>query len=1000
MNCDRLLEQLRALPLEEGRDLIMRHAANLNDQAAFGILLADEALKTLYSPLISVKLAELLIFFGDYIQHRSSHALGLKAKGDALVQIGHFQEAIECLDTAGEEFLRLGEEGNWARSRISWITASESLGYVEEALQHAKRARNVFERLGEQYWAAIIAVNTAVIYEHMGRYQDSIQLCEYGRETFLTVTDQPEPVVKRAIAIAEANQGVTLCWLGRFSEAIQLQKQASMSFLVLGDTDLNIFVEIYMANTDYLQGYYGQALLRYQHVRNILLQHDSDSLANPMQTAELNLWLAACLTKLNRAQEACQLIEEAVKIYRQSGTSLQTSNALREYATALRASSKLPEALDALREALVLFHNGKFGHFVRATTLQQAEILLEIGADEAAYALACHIKEQVDDQNFIVHSVRAGLIMAEALLVKAQQSSGADNYTLLLEQAMLLCTQSALNAKDHHLQEEVYKSHYLLGRLFAFQGNSFKAAKHYIAAIIQIERILHTLAFDLSPSFLHSAWAVYEAMVVLCLQQAQAERAFSYLERARSVALSQYLTQASAQYNKLSQQDEIAAHPELQANKTTALRIQYELKEWQEKYHSYSALLVNFDPSVSSVVQQDIIQAEMKRCETKISELFELYHLYQSQPAIPLTTRSNKMGTNKIEQVEISPIQQKLTSDQLLLAYFLHKGTLIIFAVTKEQFTVYEHPGGATQLEQLLPFLYAYLQPHGWPNIDHPPQQGIQGLLKKLYDLLIAPVEAFLPPSAGHITIVPYGPLHKLPFHALYNGQNFLIENFQISYLPASNLFRHFSTQQEETPALSSQKSPVVFGFSGHGHLKRCIDEARSLTKILQGRCFLEKEASIIELVKQAPGSPLVHIATHGHARLDAPNFSSVRLADGYLNAIDAFSLDLRNCQLVTLSGCETGLSLSGGGDEQLGLGRAFLAAGARSMVISLWPVEDQATNELMQDFYQNMLKGESKMQALRTAQCSLLHSSLPAHSHPYFWAAFRLVGDPGPLIF
>ncbi len=101
---------------------------------------------------------------------------------------------------------------------------------------------------------------------------------------------------------------------------------------------------------------------------------------------------------------------------------------------------------------------------------------------------------------------------------------------------------------------------------------------------------------------------------------------------------------------------------------------------------------------------------------------------------------------------------------------------------------------------------------------------------------------------------------------------------------------------------------------------------------------------------------------------------------------------------MVTLSGCETGLSLSGGGDEQLGLGRAFLAAGVSSLLMSLWPVEDNATNELMQCFYQHLLQGESKGEALRAAQCSLLHSTGTIYTHPYFWAAFRLVGDVGSL--
>jgi CHAT domain-containing protein len=123
-----------------------------------------------------------------------------------------------------------------------------------------------------------------------------------------------------------------------------------------------------------------------------------------------------------------------------------------------------------------------------------------------------------------------------------------------------------------------------------------------------------------------------------------------------------------------------------------------------------------------------------------------------------------------------------------------------------------------------------------------------------------------------------------------------------------------------------------------------------------------------------------------------------VRLADGQLNAIDAFSLNLAGCELVTLSGCETGLALSGGGDEQLGLGRAFLAAGANSLLMSLWSVEDNATSELMKLFYQHLLNGESKVQALRAAQCNFLRQEGSMYTHPYFWAAFRLVGDIRPL--
>src|SRR5712691_7517168 len=103
MDPDLFLQQLRDLPIEEGRAYIQEHIEELSDHNATAKLLEDEALHVLYTPFLSLKLAELLIFYGDYVGHLSSHALGLKAKGDALERIDHHQAAMDVLDRAGEE---------------------------------------------------------------------------------------------------------------------------------------------------------------------------------------------------------------------------------------------------------------------------------------------------------------------------------------------------------------------------------------------------------------------------------------------------------------------------------------------------------------------------------------------------------------------------------------------------------------------------------------------------------------------------------------------------------------------------------------------------------------------------------------------------------------------------------------------------------------------------------------------------------------------------------
>jgi hypothetical protein len=170
MGTDLFLQKIRDLPLEEGRAYIQEHIAELSDYKATGELLAEEALHVLYTPFLSLKLAELLFFYGEYTGHLPSHALGLKAKGDALVQIGHNQAAMDALDAAGEEFLQLGDEGNWARSRISWVLSAGWLGRVEDALKAGEQARNVFLRLDEPYWVCVIDNNIAMILDYMGQY--------------------------------------------------------------------------------------------------------------------------------------------------------------------------------------------------------------------------------------------------------------------------------------------------------------------------------------------------------------------------------------------------------------------------------------------------------------------------------------------------------------------------------------------------------------------------------------------------------------------------------------------------------------------------------------------------------------------------------------------------------------------------------------------------------------------------------------------------------------
>ncbi len=180
------------------------------------------------------------------------------------------------------------------------------------------------------------------------------------------------------------------------------------------------------------------------------------------------------------------------------------------------------------------------------------------------------------------------------------------------------------------------------------------------------------------------------------------------------------------------------------------------------------------------------------------------------------------------------------------------------------------------------------------------------------------------------------------------------------------------------------------------------MQEARAVAQQLGASCVLDQNATTTLLQEAGASSPIVHIAAHGLFRLDAPNFSHIKLADRQLSAIEVFNLDLSSCTLVTLSACETGRGIVGGVDEVIGLGRGFLYAGAASLMPTLWKVDDASSAELMEMYYQALLSEYGKAAALAGAQRAFLArartSIVTYRVHPYFWGGFHLIGDPGPI--
>jgi CHAT domain-containing protein len=254
--------------------------------------------------------------------------------------------------------------------------------------------------------------------------------------------------------------------------------------------------------------------------------------------------------------------------------------------------------------------------------------------------------------------------------------------------------------------------------------------------------------------------------------------------------------------------------------------------------------------------------------------------------------------------------------------------------------------------------------------------------LREFYRQLIAPIASHLE-GAAHLIIAPHGFLHYLPFHALFDGERYLGDRFSISYTPSASVYYLCSTKN----APLSERA-LVLGVPDPS-APHILDEVEAVSSVLSNaEVFTGAEATLEVLREKGAQCRLVHIATHGSFRQDNPMFSSISLGNSQLSLFDLYQLDLP-AELVTLSGCGTGLNVVVGGDELLGLVRGLLYAGAQGVLVTLWDVNDQSTAEFMKLFYEHLKTNPNKAQAVQYATAEIRKK----YPHPYYWAPFVLVG-------
>ncbi|MEO0431926.1 MAG: CHAT domain-containing protein [Cyanobacteria bacterium J06656_5] len=305
-------------------------------------------------------------------------------------------------------------------------------------------------------------------------------------------------------------------------------------------------------------------------------------------------------------------------------------------------------------------------------------------------------------------------------------------------------------------------------------------------------------------------------------------------------------------------------------------------------------------------------------------------------------------------------------------------------------------------------------------------QRDARPAMEQLYNYLVKPIETDLTQAnAQTIVYSPDGPLRYVPLGALYDGDQWLIERFQVTNITAASL-TDFNAIPNPNPSI------LAAAFSEGEYNLRVGTRQVSLAGLpyakVEVTTLVDKFADATQLLNAAFDRPttipqmddysIVHLATHAEFVSGQPEESFILLGDGdRVSLRDMSTWSLRNVDLVVLSACQTGLGGTlGNGEEILGFGYQIQRAGAKSAIASLWSVDDGGTQALMTTFYDNLRQGQGKGNALRQAQIALITEdrqvleanqrgftqefsgplpNLPnTYSHPYYWSSFILIGN------
>ncbi len=385
------------------------------------------------------------------------------------------------------------------------------------------------------------------------------------------------------------------------------------------------------------------------------------------------------------------------------------------------------------------------------------------------------------------------------------------------------------------------------------------------------------------------------------------------------------------------------------------------------------------------------LETVLKSKNTTLNDsLLDLKFSYNKfRDSLLITSPEYFENRNNIELITLKQAQVNLAKNSVILSYNIASDNTKISALVISKDTVISHNSLLTN--QHLDIIKNYTKFISQPLTKASDFKKFQSYSYQLYNLLFATEEIKKLTTHKDLIITTDGIIQNIPFEALNTSKenlNYLIEKNNISYVYSLSFLNFNNSVKREQEINFTGYAPVTFT-NNLSPLKYSKNELTEINKILKGEPFFDEEATKEHFLKTSSKSKIIHLATHAKSSYNPSIFfrkDSIQLHELYTYK--------NNADLVVLSACETSLGEIKEGEGVLSLARGFFYSGANSVISSLWNVNDSSTSFLMEKFYANLNKGQSKVLALNNAKRSYLQTHTLSEKSPYYWASFILIGD------